>query len=359
MVSDDVRQLLGRLGFSEKETALYLAVLERGEATVTEVSDAADISKRYTYEISEDLAERGALELDEFRSPTRVRAVPPSETMDSLVAEVEAAKEELDAVFTRPDPPDIEFDVVHTDQTARKRVRRAIDEAESEVLLSIPGARAAAFGESLAAAVDRGVSVLLLTGDGPSELDADDFGRISTLTRTVDIPLPLTLVADGEFAIVGSTWPFSGGESDRRVVAVRQSELASVTVSAFLSNYWSLGTEEYVADPSPLPRTFDHFRGAVLEATLHGRAGRSVSATATVRPLQRRTDAGRPLPDPGETVRGPVVEVRQALVEPPTAAFGVEAALVVETDYGRLSLGSENAHVEDVVCEEITLEERA
>lgn len=51
--------LLKEFGFKEKEAAVYLGLLELGEAKVHDIARKAKISRPTTYEILEKLAEGG------------------------------------------------------------------------------------------------------------------------------------------------------------------------------------------------------------------------------------------------------------------------------------------------------------
>jgi hypothetical protein len=111
----------------------------------------------------------------------------------------------------------------------------------------------------------------------------------------------------------------------------------------------------FVTDPDPLPKSFDWFRAAVLQAYLHRRQGTDLRAS-----VQTKDDG---------VIHGAVEEVRQAFVGPPTNDYALEASLVVRTDGAEsvdggppavaagelVSVGGPGAFIEDFQAETIIL----
>jgi hypothetical protein len=113
--------------------------------------------------------------------------------------------------------------------------------------------------------------------------------------------------------------------------------------------YWNLGTEVYVADPRPLPATYEEFQRGVIHATLALRAGRPIEATAVGRHVRT---------DDSVTVSGRVINAKQSYIYPISTDIPGQNALVLETQDGNhLSLGGNGAFVEDIEVAELTLRE--
>lgn len=328
---------------------MYFVLLRHGEATVNEISDAADISVRYVYEIAERLADRGVLKVNDHESPTTIRAVPPDEAIDGIVSDLNEVGDELRDLYNAPGPQKVEFDLIESLQTARKRVQTILSGAAEEVVLAIPGTRLSAFAAELEEAAERGVTVLLLVEENRANPTYELVEHPRIVVRVWDGPLPLMAAADVETGVIGPAESLTSNDADRSIVMVRQPQLVGTIVGSFLSNYWPPAEEVYVPDPSPLPQTFTHFRSAVLEAALRLNAGDAITATAEVHSLNVDW------PEDDDTVSGEVVEVRQGLVKPTTNTFPVEASLVVETDRGRVTVGGEGALLEDLEAEAVTL----
>jgi len=70
MDDSTLRDLLGRFGFSAKEIDTYLTLLEHGEAKASTIAEAAGVSKRYVYSVSETLEARGFVDVDDHVVPT-------------------------------------------------------------------------------------------------------------------------------------------------------------------------------------------------------------------------------------------------------------------------------------------------
>ncbi|WP_440009864.1 TrmB family transcriptional regulator sugar-binding domain-containing protein [Halomicrococcus sp. SG-WS-1] len=338
------------MGLSDKEIDVYFVVLEHGEATVTEITEAVDISTRYVYDITEQLADRDIVVLNDYENPTTIRAIDPEKAIGNLMDELETVESELEQLFTAPEPSDIEFDVIRSDQTARRQIKKIIDETTDEIVLSIPGSRYSGFADEIENAANRGVSVLLLVEKNRATPPLDELDIPHTVVRVLDTPLPLMVGADVEVGMLGPTGSFTGADGGRDIVTVRQPQLVGTIVGSCLSNYWPVGEEVYVAKPGPLPETYGHFRSAVLEATLHQRRGHELSATAEVTPLTRESSTDV------RTISGEIVEIRQGLVNPSTNTFPLEASLTLDTDDGRYSVGGQGSLMEDFEAKRVTLE---
>ena len=94
--------------------------------------------------------------------------------------------------------------------------------------------------------------------------------------------------------------------------------------------------------------TYDRFRHAVPDATLHRRRERELVAEASVRPARSS--------DPFETRRGRVTGVRQGLVEPTTNEIPIENTLVLDDGTEEFTVGGPGAIMETYEARRVTLE---
>lgn len=107
----DVRALLKGLGFSDKEIAVYLAVLSDGPAPVRKIAMQADINRGTTYDILRSLLTQGLVsyyhqEKKQYfvaENPERLLAVIESkvEDLERAKKEVKAAIPELSSMFAK------------------------------------------------------------------------------------------------------------------------------------------------------------------------------------------------------------------------------------------------------------------
>jgi sugar-specific transcriptional regulator TrmB len=344
MSEDAVRNQLAQLGFSDAEMSIYLVVLRQGEATVAEIAAATDISTRYVYERLDTIAGRGVVDVLDHESPTVVRARPPEEAIDDLVAGLRDVSTDLSALYSEPDPPEVAFDLCKSPDTTIKRVRSLLAEASEEVVVALPASRAVAVADELRAAVDRGVFVLLLVGENRTESADGDLDGCYSALRVWEHEPPVMVASDVIAGLIAPAGFLTRGDGDSAVF-VRQDQLVANVVGSFLGNYWPLADEWAVREPSSLPRTFSNFRHAVFEAAIQQRAQRSVGVA-----IDGFTTAGDE-----RQVEGPLVDIAQGLVEPRTSRFPIEMRVDVDTGDDTVSVGGTGAFLEDLVAVETTL----
>lgn len=335
---------LRAFGLSETEIDAYLALLRHGEATTSAVADDTDVTQRAVYGIAERLEDRGLVRVNDHASPTTIRAIPPEEAMGNLTERLSALTPLLEERFneTRPETPTVEM--VKSRETVLKRVKRAISGAEHEVVLAVPEAVYPAVEEELRDAVERDVLVLLLLSDaGTDPANADRFAGAADLVRAWDERVPLLYTVDDRVAMIGSADVVSKTHNSEDAVEVSRSRLTGTVLSTYLGTYWPAATELYVTEPCPLPRAFDWFRRAALHAALHRIGGTDLWADIET------VD--------GETLAGPVVEVRQTLVDPTTNDVAVATSLRIETEDGEVSVGGPDAFIEDYEAASVSLRE--
>ncbi|MFC5277219.1 TrmB family transcriptional regulator [Halorubrum rubrum] len=351
--------LLRRFGLSEKETDTYLTLLEYGEAKASTVADAAGVSKRYVYSVSESLADRGFVEVHDHAVPTTIRANPPEEVIERLRSDADAIRPGLEERYSRAERETEQFEVVKSRVTVIKRIRSLLEGADAELTLSLPAKHLTAVRGALADAVDRGVLVLLVVTDvedavgvrdalGETAGIDPDLGGIASVVRTWGEAMPTILTIDTGRGLIAPPELLRRSDSDRQAIVFAQEQLSPVIVGAFLGNYWPAATEVSLSGPAALPAEYEDFRHAVFQATLHRREGDAVRATV----------AGRWIDEDAEPVEvsGRVRSVKQAMVEPTNNEFPVENSLTIETDEGPVSVGGQGAFVEGVEAELTRLE---
>jgi len=348
-----LKRHLRQFGLSEKEVDTYLTILEHGSAKASEVAEAAGVSKRYVYSVSEELEERGFVEVDDHVVPTTIRANAPGEVIETLQSDLTSMGPALEERYSAAEPSGDQFEVIKSRVTVLKRIRQRVENAEGEVVISVPADRLDELADALEAAVDRGVLVVLVVSNVPADAEPDLSG-LASVARCWSQPMPSMVTADQAEGLVAPAEMITRSDGEHQAIAFAQRQLGPVIVGSFFGNYWPNAEEHHHAAPAPLPEEFREFRHAVLQATLHLRDGEAPAVTVEGTLLTE--DDG----DAGEQVElhGHVVETRQGLVEPFTNDFPVENALIVETEDGeRYAVGGPGAFVEDVEASAVTLEE--
>lgn len=348
MDDGDLATMLSRFGLSEKEVDTYLAILERGEAKASEIADAADVSKRYVYSISEELETRGFVEVDDHAVPTVIRPVAPDRVVDRLSRSVEEMEPEIRARYTETAEPGQQFEVIKSRQTVLKRIENRLSNAETEVTLSVPASVLPHVRETLEETVDRGVLVLLLLGaTGGEDVDLASIAGAASTARTWEALVPTMLTVDGRYGMLTPSQMLTNAGRDTRAIAITQEQLVPVFVGSFLANYWPVAEERYVATPDELPRTYDGFRGAVFQIALHRATDTRIEATVEGEPVEELDLPSR--------ITGEVSAVRQSLVRPVTSTLPIENAFELAVDGDRFSVGGPGAFLEDVEARSVTL----
>ncbi|MGQ3328931.1 TrmB family transcriptional regulator [Halorubrum sp. FL23] len=344
-----LNDLLRRFGLSDKEIDTYLSLLAHGEAKASTIADAAGVSKRYVYSVSESLAERGFVEVNDHVVPTTIRANPPDEVINRLRADVDAIRPALEERFSRVERQTEQFEVIKSRVTVTKRIRSLLADAVDEVTLSITAGHLPEIRDSLVEAVDRGVLVLLIVSDAGTAEDIEgELDGVASVVRTWSEAMPTLLTVDAAAGVVVPPELLRRSNTDRQAIHFSQEQLAPVIAGSFLGNYWPAASEVATADPAPIPAEYGNFRQTVLQATLRLRAGETPHVTVG----GRWTDDDEPV-----EVSGRVVESKQGMVEPTTNEFPVENSLVVETDEGEtVTVGGQGAFVEDVEADLVRIE---
>ncbi len=337
-----LREELSVFGLSDGEINTYLAVLSRGEAPTSAIAESADVTQRAVYNIAERLEDRELVRVNDHASPTTIRALPPDEAISNLADRLESITPALEEQFNETQPKAPEVQMLKSRETAIKRMRRAISQAENEIAIAIPEYVYLDIEPVLRSAVERGVLVFLLIGDiDDIQEHKSRFADSADIVRCWNESFPLIYAVDDEVAMIGSTEILSEVHTAEDVVSVKQGHLAGSVLGLLLSAYWPSGTEVHLTDPDSLPKTYTWFRQAILHAFLHQRRGADLSATVET------TD--------GEQITGKITEIRQAFTEPSTNDFTLETSIYIQTDDGEVSIGGPGAFMEDYEAESITL----
>lgn len=344
--ADDVQTELAAFGLSEKEIEMYLSVLQHGEGAVSVVSEGTDVSTRYAYNVVETLEYRGLVQVNDHTTPTTVRARPPSEALEALATRLQDIAPALERHYNQREPQASQFEEIKSRQTALKRVREFLENAENEALIAIPATAFSHLESELRAVTSRGVTVLLLLGNEDArQSEAESrahFSGHATVVRQWSENVPFLLAGDNQMAMMGDPDLLASSHGGERAMALNQEHLAGSIVSTFISGYWPVADEVFVVDPDPLPTTYGSFRPAVVQAALHQQQGHTLRATV-------ETGSGR-------TLEGQITAIHQGLVEPRSNNYPIQNEFVLETDQSEvISVGGIGAFVEDYTASRIQL----
>jgi sugar-specific transcriptional regulator TrmB len=341
-MADELRLTMERVGerfnLGEYEIDAYLAVLEHGQLTASEIADNTDIPQPRVYDTVRSLADRGLVELRESR-PMKVVAVDPTDAFGSIRSSLTEMVEELEARYTAPARDTEAVSLVKSRSTILRYIEEVIDSAEFELVLSLTPDLLRRFQSDLEDAIDDGVSIDLLVTPASRAPDPDEFDymAVSTIARARrGITTPVLAVGDGDYSIY-ATQDALRDDRDRYGVIFNRSALGFLVSGFFGTVLWT--TAETLATDGksrPFPRRYASIRRAVkdirdLEGEFYATVeGRHVETGATV------------------IVEGKVLE---------TAFEDTEevASLVIETEDGPVDVGGLVAALEDVEGQEILI----
>ena len=341
-MADELRLTMERVGerfsLGEYEIDAYLAVLEHGQLTASEIADRTSIPQPRVYDTVRSLSDRGLVELRESR-PMKIVAVDPEDAFSNVKTSLDELIEELEARYTAPARDTEAVSLVKSRSTILRYIEEIIESAEYELVLSLTPDLLRRFRDDLAAAIDSGVSIDLLVTPASRAPDPNEFNYldVATIARARrGITSPVLAVADGEYSIY-ATQDALRDDRDRYGVIFNRSALGFLVSGFFGTVLWSTA-ETIIADGKrrPFPRRYASIRRAVKDIReIEGDFYASVSG--------RDIETGNPI-----VVEGRVIE---------TAFEDTEevASLHIETDEGVVEVGGLVAALEDVEGQEILL----
>ena len=340
---DDPRAALARVSeqfdLNEYEIDAYLAVLDHGQLSASEIADWTDIPQPRVYDTVRTLAERGLVELQESR-PIQVLAVDPEEAFADVHPSFEALITNLEARYTEPARTAGAVSLVKSRSSIRRYVEAVIEAADYELVLSLTPDLLEQFKSKLAARRDAGVTIELLVTPAAEAPEPAVFEYFAVATRTRarrGITTPVLAVADGDYSVYATQDALVRAD-DRYGVVFNRSALGFLVSGFFNTVLWT--TAEPLVENGP--ERFSSRRYASIRRCVKDVAERPAEDD----PLYATVD-GRDI-ETGEhrMIAGRIVDV--------AIEFGEQtAALTIETDAGPVTVGGRVAALEDVEAHEI------
>ncbi|MFA9516299.1 HTH-type sugar sensing transcriptional regulator TrmB [Halopenitus sp. H-Gu1] len=335
-MTDDLRGTLEYVGdrfdLGAYEIDAYLAVVEHGELTASEIADHTDIPQPRVYDTVRGLADRGLVELRESR-PMKVAAIDPNESFGDIHDSLEELVDELTARYTAPARETEAVSLVKSRSTILRYLEDVIDSAEYELTVSLTPDLLRRFEDRLADKRRAGVSIELLVtpaSRAPSP-GSFDYSEVATVARARrGITTPVIAVSDGTYSLY-TTQDALHDKRERYGVIFNRSVLGFLVSGFFGTVLWTTAeTLSTDGDGRPFPRRYASIRRAVKDVTEIDTG----DLYATVE--GRAVETGESV-----TVRGRIVGV--------TLEDNEEvAALVIEQEGERIEIGGRVAALEDV-----------
>ncbi|MFC6865192.1 HTH-type sugar sensing transcriptional regulator TrmB [Halomicroarcula sp. GCM10025817] len=340
MASDDLEaaleQVISQFNLGEYEVAAYLAVLQHGELTASEIAENTDIPQPRVYDTVRSLSDVGLVELKETR-PMKVLAIDPRDAFGDIQSSLDDLVDSLSERYTAPAREPEAVSLVKSRPTILRYLEDIIEAAEYELMLSLTPSLLRRFEDRLRERHDAGIATEILVSparDAPDESEFDYESVATTVRGRRGITTPVVAIADGNYSMY-ATRESVRGDTDRYGVIFNRSELGFL-VSGFLNTVlWTTAdTISSDGDGLPFPRRYGTIR-------------RCISDLSSMEGEFYATIEGRDV----ETGDHWVVEGRVA--EASYSSNREVATLVVETDDGMVDVGGQVAAYEDIEAYEI------
>jgi len=337
-LSGDLHRLGERFDFGEYEIEAYLAVLQHGKLTASEIAEKTDIPQPRVYDTVRSLADNGFVELRDSR-PLEVLAVDPEEAFDDVRVTLENLVENLTGQYTSPSRDAEAVWLVTSRQTILRYLEDVIASAEYELVLSLSPRLLGRFEDQLAAGQAEGVSIELLVSPSADVPDPAEFDytRLATVVRARrGLTTPIVAVADGTYSAYTTRAALRSGGDDYGVIFNR-SELGFLVLGFLNTVVWpSARTLVESEQTQPFPRRYATIRRCVRD--LQNSDGQFY---ASVR--GRDVESGDPRQAEGEIVDIDVSTNRQT------------AAITLDVGDGTVDIGGQAAAFEDVEAYELVI----
>ena len=146
-VSEEARKTLREIGLTSYETRAYLALIESGVMTASQVSERSDVPYSKIYETLNSLQRKGWIETKKGR-PTRYYPKAPSEAFQATRLRLEenisvwnqAVREELQPLYERREfreKPDVW--ILRGESSVLAKLQEMVDGAKKELMVAAPG----------------------------------------------------------------------------------------------------------------------------------------------------------------------------------------------------------------------------
>ncbi|MFB6244403.1 MAG: TrmB family transcriptional regulator [Halobaculum sp.] len=349
METDALVETLQDAGLSPYQANAYVALLELGVASATEVADAGDVPAPRIYDVLDSLEDQGYIETYE-QNTLHARAHSPTDVLDDLrerSTRFERAAEEVEDRWEEPELEGNEASIVSRFRTVLERAETFVDDAAYQVLLSTTVEHFEQLKPSLKAAYDRGVSVRVSLH---TERDDDttvlpDVSGVATEVRHRPLPAPFLALADRRRAC----FAHHPEAYDQYGVLINDRTHTFVFYWYFLTSLWEQWERVHDDQTNGFPVEYMDIRNCARDLSALDLS--VYDARLQVEGYDVNTGAERELVGSVERIRCPVP------IEPDTHVVDLVGQVTVDlrTNDGVTSVGGWGALIEDVEATRITL----
>lgn len=341
-VAEQLATLADAIDLTEYEIEAYVAVIEHGELTASEIASETELPQPRVYDTVRRLADRGLVELRESR-PLRVLAIDPAEAWADLQDNVAEVTEDLADRYVAPARENEGATLVKSRSSIFRYFREIIAVAEIELTIVLTPPLLDRFRDELRAAIERDVRISLIVAPAAAAPDPANFpyDAVATVARARrGVTTPVLAVADGEYSIYASQGAVQ--EDGNQYAAIfNRSALGFLVLGFFETVLWSTADLILRADPPArsLPRRYASLRRCIQDA--RDRDGRLFARVA-----------GR------DVVSGEHRQIAGAVASMRLSDNQEIATMEIDTEDGPVTVGGRVAAYEDIEAHEIELLDR-
>ncbi|RLM59246.1 TrmB family transcriptional regulator [Halobellus sp. Atlit-31R] len=347
METSSLTATLEDAGLSPYQAAVYVALLDLGTASASEVADASDVPKARVYDVIDALADREYIETYE-QGTLKARAHSPAEVLEDLRSRADrfdSAAAEIEERWEQPPLEKSTASIVKQFGTVVDRARLFVENADTRVYVSATPAHLEQLREPLRRAHERGVAVHVLVHTEPAADPPapETMAGICREARYRKLPAPFVASVDRQSAC----FSHHPDAVDQYGVLVNDEEYTFVFHWYFMTCLWEVGSPLYSDRASTPPVEYVDIRQLVRDV----RPLFESEATVTVR--VDGTDLGT---GESRTITGTVEEVQSVVGgDESDSQIAGQVMFVVDTGSERVSVGGWNAVVEDLEATRIVV----
>lgn len=333
------------LGLTQYESQAYLAAVKIGRARPTDLSEESGVPQARIYDVIDSLKSKGLVEVYDKPQGKEVTAPSPKSVldqfrrrrMDEFEDNISAAITDLEQFYHRTDEnPDAYVSMVGREESALRHARNAIERAEWWLSISIEGRLYPQLRESIVDAVERNVTVRLLLSEDDPTVERYDFP--DDLRVRYRLTADTFVTADRKYGVFSSQHPAQSGQP----YIITQERNLVLLFQNYYEQMWP--TSEVVQSRETVSGRYLDPWHALIDLGDHLDSGTEFYATAR----GTNTNTHRQGTWEGEIID---YELSAPVVADFTTAVPVEAALILATDAGELSVGGWKATIEDVAAD--------
>lgn len=354
MDDDELHAVLEDAGLSPYQAAAYVALLDLGAATATDVADACEVPDPRIYDVLRDLDAKGYVETYQQDCLT-VRAHDPETVLadlrDRSTKYLDAA-EEIEDRWSQPSMADHEVSIVKRFETVLNRSRELVGDAEDEIAIGTTVDLYRQLRPDLVDAVDRDVQVklcLYTDGENTTVPDEAELAGSCTEARHRDLLAEYLLVVDRQWTCFAPEREAGTGYG----VVVNDRTHTHVFHWFFRTVLWETWGTIFAEPRDEVPITFVDLVECLRTVVPIRQAGGTVSVRVRghdTRTRERTTIEGRVV---ATHFSGDRLDREDVI---PLAPLAGRNGITVETDAGDVyDVGGWGAHLEDVEARRITI----